>query len=133
MSTDTATAPATARTDTRLTWALLWSYIFTTGGTVVTAMLQIGITAVLDPHSFGVMVLAMVWVTLGLTLLQHGPSMAVIQQDNITEEHANAAFWVTVTGTTLFTVVFAALAPLWARANHLPELVPVCLALTPVL
>jgi teichuronic acid exporter len=132
-----AEAPGTSdsavimRSDARLLTVLKWSYILSTGGNLIAAILQIGVTAFIGPTSFGVMTLAMVWVTLALQLLSHGPTMAVIQQDDITNEHANTAFWANMVGSTLFTVAFAALAPLWALANHLPQLVPVCLALTP--
>lgn len=120
------------RGDTRLGSALKWSYLFTTGGYAITAILTFVLAAILSPREFGVLTMALVWVSLALVLLQHGPTIAVIQQDDITEDHANAAFWATMAGAVGFCVIFAAITPLWAAANGLPELTPVCLALTPM-
>jgi teichuronic acid exporter len=112
--------------------ALKWSYLLTTGGYAITAILTFILAAILSPREFGVLTMALVWVSLALVLLQHGPTIAVIQQDDITEDHANAAFWATMAGAVGFCLVFAAIAPLWAALNGLPELTPVCLALTPM-
>jgi O-antigen/teichoic acid export membrane protein len=120
------------RSDTRLGNALKWSYVFTTGGYAITAILTFILAAILSPREFGVLTMALVWVALALVLLQHGPTIAVIQQDDITEDHANAAFWSTLAGAVGFCLLFAAFAPLWAALNGLPELTPVCLALTPM-
>jgi PST family polysaccharide transporter len=131
---DASAAPAASlgRPDTKLGTALKWSYVMTTGGNAVQVALTFVVAALLGPREYGIMALAMVWVALGLVLLQHGPTLAVIQQHDITNEHVNAAFWSTVTGSTGFAIVLAAFAPLWAAINDLPELVPVSLALTPV-
>jgi PST family polysaccharide transporter len=120
------------RTDAKLGVALKWSYALTTGGNAVVALMTFVLAAILSPKEFGVVTLAMVWVALGLILLQHGPTLAVIQQDDITDDHLNAAFWSTLVGAAGFCALFAALTPLWAAANRLPELVPVCLALSPM-
>ncbi len=125
-------APVLERGDTGLGNALKWSYLFTTGGYAITAILTFILAAILSPREFGVLTMALVWVSLALVLLQHGPTIAVIQQDDVTEEHANAAFWATMAGAVGFCLVFAAVAPLWAAVNGLPELTPVCLALTPM-
>lgn len=131
----TETPPGAApvgRSDARLGVALKWSYLLTTGGYAVVALLTFVLAAILSPREFGVLAMALVWVALALVLLQHGPTMAVIQQDDITDDHVNAAFWSTLGGALLFSLVFAAVAPLWAALNGLPELTPICLALTPM-
>jgi PST family polysaccharide transporter len=120
------------RSETRLGSALKWSYLLTTGGYAITAMLTFILAAILSPREFGVLTMALVWVALALVLLQHGPTIAVIQQEDITDDHVNAAFWSTLAGAAGFCLIFAALAPLWAALNGLPELTPVCLALTPM-
>jgi PST family polysaccharide transporter len=112
--------------------ALLWSYILSTGTYAITALMTFILAAILGPHEFGVLWMAVVWVTLAQILLQHGPTMAVIQHQNITDRHLDAAFWSTMGGALLFTALLAATAPLWAAVNRLPELTPVCLALAPI-
>ncbi len=120
------------RTDAKLGTALKWSYLLSTGGYAVVALLTFVLAAILDPREFGVLAMALVWATLAVSLLQHGPTMAVIQQDDITDDHVNAAFWSTLAGAAGFSLLFAAAAPLWAALNRLPELTAVCLALTPL-
>jgi PST family polysaccharide transporter len=127
-----AGAADVGRSDARLGHALKWSYVLTTGGYAVIALLTFVLASILSPREFGVLAMALVWVALAMVLLQHGPTMAVIQQDDITEDHVNAAFWSTLIGAAGFCVVFAALAPLWAALNGLPELTPICWALTPM-
>lgn len=112
--------------------ALLWSYILSTGTYAITALMTFVLAAILGPHEFGLLWIAVVWVTLAQILLQHGPTMAVIQHEHITDRHLNAAFWSTMAGALLFAAALAASAPLWAAVNRLPELTPICLALVPI-
>jgi teichuronic acid exporter len=121
------------RSDTKLGTALKWSYLLSTGGNVVIAALTFVTAALLGPREFGVVTMGMVWVALALVLLQHGPTLAVIQREDLTDTHVNAAFWFTIIAATGYAVVFAATAPLWAALNHLPELTAVCLALSPAI
>ena len=104
----------------------------TTGGNAIQVALTFVVAALLGPREYGLMALAMVWVALALVLLQHGPTLAVIQQHDITDDHVNASFWSTVAGAAGYAALLAATTPLWAAVNGLPELVPLCLALTPV-
>jgi O-antigen/teichoic acid export membrane protein len=120
-----------SRGNARLRPALIWSFITTTGGSLIGALLQLGLVALLDPTSFGVMVLALIWVTLAIMLLTHGPTLAVIQQDNITDDHINTAFWVNLAISIGYAGVVAATAPLWAVYNHTPALPAVQWALIP--
>jgi O-antigen/teichoic acid export membrane protein len=116
----------------RLRPALLWSYAVSTGMYAITAVITFILAAILGPAEFGLLWMAMVWVTLAQILLQHGPTMAVIQQDHITDDHLDAAFWSTVIGATLFALLLAAAAPLWAAFHRLPELTALCLILTAI-
>lgn len=118
---------------TRFKLALLWSYVVSTGMYVNTALITFILAAILGPEEFGLLWMALVWITLGQILLQHGPTMAVIQQENITERHLDAAFWTTMIGAVIFTVLLAAAAPLWAAFTDLPELLPISLALCAII
>ena len=112
--------------------ALRWSYVMSTGGNAIQVLLTLVVAALLGPREYGLMALAMVWVALVLVLLQFGPTFAVIQQHDITDDHVNASFWATLAGSAGCALLLVATTPLWARYNDLPELVPLCLALTPV-
>jgi PST family polysaccharide transporter len=130
-----AAAPAgirLGRPTIKLGKALKWSYAMSTGGNLIQVLLTLLVAAVLGPREYGLMALAMVWVALILVLLQFGPTFAVIQQHDVTDEHVNASFWATVIGSAGCALLLAGTVPLWAAYNGLPELVPLCLALTPV-
>ncbi len=113
----------------KLKVAVLWSYLLTTGSMLITGILTFVLAAILDPESFGVLALGVLWVGFAQSLLQHGPTMAIIQMDNVTDEQADAAFWTTVGGALLFGLIFGALVPVWATYNHLPGLAAVSWAL----
>jgi PST family polysaccharide transporter len=134
---DDVGTPAVAETATiergrRFKPALLWSYLVSTGMYVITALITFVLAAILGPEEYGLLWMALVWVTLGQVLLQHGPTMAVIQHENITDDHLDAAFWSTMIGAVVFTTLLAAAAPLWAAFNGLPELTLICLALASI-
>jgi PST family polysaccharide transporter len=125
-------ATAIGRPTTKLGTALKWSYVMTTGGNLIQVTLTFVVAALLGPLEYGLMALAMVWVALALVLLQHGPTLAVIQQHDITDEHVNASFWSTLAGSVVWAGLLVVTAPLWAAVNGLPELTALCLALAPV-
>jgi PST family polysaccharide transporter len=113
--------------------AVLWSYLLTVGRLATTGIVTIFMAAYLLPADYGVMALAMVWVTFAQTLALHGTGQAVIQREEVDESHFDAAFWTTVSGSTLLALIFAGVAPFWARLTGTPELVPVCFALAPAI
>lgn len=113
--------------------ALIWSYALTIGRFATTACVVIVMAPFLDPRAYGVMALAVVWVTFAQLLALHGPAQAVIQRGDVTDRHFDAAFWVTLGISVVEAVIFAAAAPLWAALNSTPELVVVCWALAPAI
>jgi O-antigen/teichoic acid export membrane protein len=113
--------------------AVIWSYALTVGRFVMTGVVTIFMTSYLQPADYGVMALAMVWVTFAQTLALHGTGQAVIQRDEVDQSHLDAAFWTTVGGSLLLAALFAVAAPLWAALNGTPKLVPVCLILSPAI
>jgi PST family polysaccharide transporter len=111
--------------------AVAWAYVLTLGRFTITAVVTFVMAAHLNPRAYGVMALAMVWVTFAQTLSLHGPVQAVVQRKEITERHFDAAFWTTLAGSAVLAGIFVALAPVWARINGTPELTAVCFALAP--
>ena len=79
------------------------------------------------------MALAMVWIVFAQSLALHGPAQALIQREEIDGRHLDAAFWITLLGSSVLAACFAAVAPLWASVNGTPELATVCWALTPAI
>ncbi|GAB7050421.1 oligosaccharide flippase family protein [Catenuloplanes indicus] len=113
--------------------AVVWSYVLTGGNFAVTGVVTFVMAAFVPPAEFGVMALALVWVTFAQMLMQHGPAQAVIQREDVTGRHFDAAFWSTLGLATAFAAILAAIAPLWAIWNGTPTLAYVCWALAPVI
>ena len=112
---------------------LVWAYALTVGRFGITAGVTIVMAAFLDPRAYGVMALAMVWVSFAQGLALYGPAQAVIQREDVTSRHFDAAFWVAIGVASVETVLFVALAPLWAATNDAPDLVYVCWAIAPAI
>ncbi len=130
---DTAEPEEVAEAEKLPKSAVFWSYLLTVGRLATTGIVTIFMAAYLLPADYGVMALAMVWVTFAQTLALHGTGQAVIQREEVDESHFDAAFWTTVGGSTVLALIFAGVAPLWARLTGTPELVPVCFALAPAI
>ncbi|MFI5845072.1 lipopolysaccharide biosynthesis protein [Catenuloplanes sp. NPDC051500] len=113
--------------------AVVWSYVLTGGNFAVTGVVTFVMAAFVPPAEFGVMALALVWVTFAQMLMQHGPAQAVVQREDVTDRHFDAAFWSTLGLAMLFALAFAGLAPLWALWNGTPQLAYVSWALAPVI
>jgi teichuronic acid exporter len=113
--------------------ALVWAYALTVGRFVTTAGVMFVLATVLTPREFGVMALAMVFVSFAQTLMQHGPAQAVIQRSEVTDRHFDAAFRATLVVGAALSLVLAAVAPLWADVNDLPGLRAICWALVPAI
>lgn len=113
--------------------ALLWSYLLTGGRFATTAVVMLVMASFLGPAEYGVMALALVWVTFAQSLALHGPAQAVIQRHEVTDQHLDAAFWVTLLSSTVLALLFAGAAPFWASVNETSDLVYVCWALAPAI
>ena len=113
--------------------AVVWAYALTVGRFLTTAGVMVVLAAILEPRQFGVMALAMVFVSFAQALMQHGPAQAVIQRAEITDQHYDAAFWVTLAEAVVLSAFLAGFAPLWSDINGAPELRWVCWALVPAI
>ena len=79
----------------------------------------------LDPEDFGLVALAMVFVSFAQVVVDQGLGDALIQRGSITRSHIDTAFWVAVATATLLTVVALVLAgPLAAWIGE-PDFAPV--------
>ena len=111
-----------------LTTNTLHSMSWSTAATVVTAVLQIGYTAVmarlLTPAAFGLVALAGVVLRFGSYFSQIGLEHALVQKAEMSEEDVRAAFTSATLLGGLCTVALALGAPLATRVFHEPAVVP---------
>ncbi|NVO32568.1 lipopolysaccharide biosynthesis protein [Hymenobacter lapidiphilus] len=111
-----------------LTTKTLHSMSWSTAATVVTAVLQIGYTAVmarlLTPATFGLVALAGVVLRFGSYFSQIGLEQALVQKAEMSEEDVRAAFTSAALLGALCTLALALGAPLATQVFHEPAVVP---------
>jgi lipopolysaccharide exporter len=124
MSTSTANQPRPSLTMTTVQ-GVKWS----TAATILTAIMQVGYTAVmarlLTPAAFGVVALANVVLRFGGYFAQMGMEQAIIQKQELTKEDVRAAFTASVLLGIVFGGLLMLLAPLSIYVFHEPDVVPV--------
>jgi PST family polysaccharide transporter len=111
--------------------ALMWSLMLALGRFLIGGGLTFLLAAILEPRSFGVMFMAMVWVAFLISLI-HNAATPLLQQPDITDEHFSAAFWFLVVCSFITAGLVWLSAPAIAALNHTPELVPIVHALSPI-
>jgi PST family polysaccharide transporter len=99
--------------------------VHTWGGQALSLVVFVILARLLVPEDFGLVALAMVFVSLAQLVVDQGLGDALIQRREITREHIDTAFWVAVATGVLLTVVTVLLAGPIAAAVGEPELAPI--------
>lgn len=107
-------------------WVTLDKWGVRLGSLVVFAVLG----RLVSPADFGVITLATVYVMLLLVFVDSGFSKALVQREDLTDDHANAAFWISLGGSVVLAGVMVLVAPLIADASGSEQLGPVLRALS---
>src|SRR4051794_39656598 len=84
----------------------------------------------LSPHDFGVMAAATVVVFFLRVLVNTGFARALVQREELTDEHVDAAFWTSLGTGVVLALATIALAPVLADLFKEPDLAPVVRALS---
>lgn len=113
---------ASARPRPTLRVATFWSYGLTLGKQAITAVLSFVLAAMLGPEAFGVIAMALVFITFIQMLQQQGLMPAIVARRELTALHQDTAFWMVLSAGSVLAVAGIAVAPFWAALNHLPEL-----------
>jgi PST family polysaccharide transporter len=69
---------------------------------------------ILSPDDFGLLGMALVFIQFAMILGELGVSRALIQKNDLTDEHLSTAFWLNIIVGILLTIIFIAIAPLIA-------------------
>ncbi len=98
-------------------------------------MLQLGFTAVLAhllvPSDFGLIAMISVFTGFAVLLTDVGVTAAIVQRPEIDERHLSAAFWLSLAGGAVTTVVMIVLAPVIASFYNEPRLLALGIANSP--
>ena len=130
-------APATARGRGRardgeavrprrtLAYALKWAVVMNSGRRVMSTVFTFLLAALLGPHDFGVVAVALVFVAFVRMLLEQGFMTAIIQREDLDDAHLDSAFWLNLAWCLVLAVGCAFVAGWWADVNDMPQLGPV--------
>lgn len=121
---------ATTSTRKEFLIATKWSFIAQGGGQVVLLVFGAVLAALVGPETYGIVVMATVYVLLVELIQRQGIISALIQRRQITEEHASSAFWLVFGTSIVMTVLSILLADWWADINDVPLLGPVIISLS---
>lgn len=127
-----APMPAPAPPVGGLRSAVVWSYALTAGRVGITTLVLFVLARMLGPAAFGVVAIGVLVLNLAQVLLQQGMISAIVQRDQLTDDHLDAAFVTLVLAGLATGALMAATGPVWAWLVGEPQLTTVCLALSPL-
>ncbi len=112
--------------------AIGWSYLLTAGRLVSAVVVTFVLALLLGPREFGLIAMALIFITVVQTLIQQGLVSAIVQRDQLSTRHLDAAFRALLLAGRSSGCSPPRRVPLWALVNRAPELTAVCLALAPL-
>ena len=113
--------------------ALKWAFAMNWGQRALGALFTFILAALLGPHDFGVVAIAMVYISLAHVFLEQGFSTALIQREDLEPDHLDTAFWINITACISLAGFTVALSGWWAEVNGAPILRDVLSVLSLVL
>lgn len=109
---------------------LFWSFISQGGRQVSQLIVTVILARLLNPHDFGLLAMATVFINFAMIFSELGISSALIQKQDTHDRHYYSAFWLNVIVGSILTILFIALAPFIAGFYKSPELSPILMALS---
>jgi PST family polysaccharide transporter len=105
--------------------AVKWAFVLSLGRRASGAVFTFVLAALLGPHDFGVMAIALIYITVLWLLLEQGFMTAIVQRERLEPEHLDSAFWLNLAWCAVLAGVGVATAGLWADLNGEAVLEPV--------
>ena len=92
------------------------------GQRVLGALFTVMLAAILGPHDFGVVAIALIYVALAQVFLEQGFSTALIQREDLEPDHLDSAFWLNLALCLVLAGLTVATSGWWAELNGTPVL-----------
>jgi PST family polysaccharide transporter len=112
-------------TSTSIRRPLAWSAAMSWGQRGLTSVFTFVIAALLGPHDFGIVAMALVFVNIVEGILEQGIGTALIQRRNLEDDHLHSAFWLNVAWSFVLIAGCIAISGPWAELMDEPELAEV--------
>jgi teichuronic acid exporter len=108
-----------------LAYALKWAVVMNSGRRAMATVFTFLLAALLGPHDFGVVAVALVFVAFVRMLLEQGFMTAIIQREDLDDAHLDSAFWLNLVWCVVLAAGCVFVAGWWADLNDMPQLGPV--------
>jgi O-antigen/teichoic acid export membrane protein len=102
--------------------ALKWAFAMNWGQRALGAFFTFVLAALLGPHDFGVVAIAMIYIALAQVFLEQGFSTALIQRQDLEPDHLHSAFWLNLVWCLALAGLTVGVSGWWAELNGAPEL-----------
>jgi len=113
--------------------SLKWAFYMTWADRAFSVFFTFLLAAILGPRDFGIVALALIYIAVVQLLLEGGIQTAVVQREDLEDDHLDSAFWVNLAWCLLLAAGSFLLAGWWARLNGVPELKEVVQVLSVIL
>lgn len=102
--------------------AVAWAYTGSWGEKGFSALFTFILAGILGPRDFGIVAIAVVYVSFLQLFLDQGLATALIQRREIEQKHLDAVFWMNLLLGLVLVLLSVAGSRKWAAANHSPEI-----------
>jgi PST family polysaccharide transporter len=113
---------STAASGVAFRGALRWALAMSWGERALGSVFTFVLAALLGPHDFGVIAMALVYIALAHAFLEQGLATALIQRDELEPEHLDAAFWMNLLWCVALAAITVVVSGWWADVNDAPAL-----------
>jgi len=102
--------------------AVKWAFVMSWGPNVIATLLTFVLAAYLGKENYGLVGIALLYITFAKIFLEGGFDAAIVQRQNLEPEHLDAVFWLTMSMSVGLMVLTWICSPFLARFYDLPEL-----------
>lgn len=111
---------------------VLWTTVQSWGKRLASLLTFVVVARLLSPDEFGVVALALVFISLFTVVQESGFAQAIVQREALEDEHLDTAFWFSLAMGTGFMLALLAAAPALASVLDSPRLEGVLRCLSPM-
>ena len=106
----------------RFLTTIKWAYTLYWGERGISSLLFFLLAGLLGPRDFGIMAIATVYISGFQLFLDQGLASAIIQRNELDDEHLSSAFWFNIFLSIILVALSVGFSREWAIFNHTPEL-----------
>jgi teichuronic acid exporter len=102
--------------------SIKWAYTANWGERAFAAIFTFVLAGILGPRDFGIVSIAVIYITFLQMFLDQGLAAALIQRKQLEQEHLDAVFWMDLVLSAALICLSVVCSRKWAAMNHAPEI-----------